>query len=540
MESKRQFLVGSVLVLCAHAALALGDAPITSVTLYPGSASVLRTAQVQSGATQLVVANLSSNFSTLNLRVDADPGIHIGQIETRDEAQTQSANPVQASLEARIQELKDQVAALDAEAESASIVKGYLEHLGGDPGSAGDRSRAPQDAKVLAGVIDAIGRGASDALAKVQRLAVQKRELGRNVEALQKDLARLRADTHDSRIIVIHLSATRGGAVRLSYQLSSAGWRPGYRAELDSSAATVNLARMAQVSQKSGEDWTAVRLILSTSQPRLSPVAPAPEPWLLSYAPPAAPTGVLQEPVRTRAFGLNAPAAAPAALARKAEEREPAYLPPTFQTDGVFATEFEVSTPVTLAADGKELSLELSAQVLKVQQRVQVAPRLDKSATVTALAERPGGVWLAGNMQLYRDGNYVGAFAWNPQSAEMFALPFGRDDLVRVTLDHVKGNQGSTGVFERRNERRIADAITVKSAHATPVEVLVLEASPVSTSDEIKVSASFDPEPTVKTWEQRRGVVAWERTLRPNEAATFGINYTIEYPKDGTVAGLNN
>jgi uncharacterized protein (TIGR02231 family) len=530
-------LLASVLLPAARDAGAAA-APISAVTLYPGSASVLRSAQVESGATELVVGGLAGNFSTENLRVDADAGIHVGQIEIRDAAQTGSANPAQAALESRIQELKDQEAALDAESESAGIVKGYLERLGGVPGNAADQGRTPLDARTLAGIIDAIGRGASEATARIHRLAVQKRELARKVEALQTDLARLQGGSRDSRSLVIHLSAARAGTVRLSYTLASAGWRPGYRGELDSTAGTVKLVRTAQVSQKTGEDWTGVRLVLSTSQPRLSPVAPTPDPWLLSYAPPQPPGQMLKEVARTRAFAMSAPAPAPATPPPPAADEQDSYVPPTFQTDGVFATEFAVSGPVTLAADGRELSLELSAQVLPVVQRVQVTPRLDTAATVTAQAERPAGVWVPGTLQLYRDGNYVGSFRWNPQAAEEFALPFGRDDLVRVTLDHVKGQRGSTGVFERRNERRIADSITVKSAHAGPIDVLVLEASPVSTAEEITVDAGFDPEPTIRNWSQRRGVVGWERTLRPGESARFGINYTIAYPKDGTVTGL--
>jgi uncharacterized protein (TIGR02231 family) len=516
-------------------------APITAVTLYPGSASVVRTARVESGATQLVVTHLSDNFSLQNLRIDADPGIHIGQVESRDEAQTASANPAQAALEARIQGLNDEVAALDAEAEAATIVKTYLEHLGGEPGSPGDRTHPPADPKALAAVIDTIGRSAGDALAKVQRIALQKRERLMKIAALEKDLSRLRGDGNDNRTIVVHLDAAKGGAVRLSYPLASAGWKPGYRAELDSAASTVKLTRLAQVSQKTGEDWNGVHLVLSTSQPRLSPVALSPSPWLLSYVPPPPPGAARNDALaQRRTFALGAPAAAPMAVELKKAADEPGYLPPTFQTDGVFATEFEVATPVNLAADGKELSLDLSAQALAARQIVQVAPRLDKAATVTAQAERPAGVWLPGNMQVYRDANYVGAFAWNPQATEKFTIPFGRDDLLRVTLEHRKGDQGSSGLFERRNERRIADRITVKSAHTTPVDVRVIEAAPVGTSDEITVETRFDPQPTTTDWEGRRGVVAWEKTLRPGDVATIGVDYVITYPKEGSVSGLTN
>jgi len=536
MRTPRLLLAG--LALAAQAASAAGGAPITAVTLYPGSASVVRSARVESGATELTVDGLSAAFSTQNLRVDADAGIRIGQIETRDESLVHSANPAQADLEHRIQDLQDQEAALDAESRAAALVKGYLEHLGGDPASATDRARTPQDAKALAGVIETIGHAANDALARIQRLGVQKRELGRKIAALQSDLAQMRGDGSKRRTLVIHLAAARSGAVRIAYTVDSAGWRPGYRAELDSATSRLRLVRLAQVAQKTGESWAGVRMVLSTSQPNGSPEAPDPSPWLLTYTPPQ--PAQAKRMLSLERMAVAQDMAVPAPMAPPPPADAAGYTPPTFETDGVFATQFEVSSPVNLPADGRELSLELSAQELPVSQRVQVTPRIDTAATVTALAERPAGAWVPGSMQLYRDGNYVGEFAWNPQAAEKFTLPFGRDDLVRVTLDHVKGDQGTTGVFDRRNERRIADVMTVKSSHATPIDVLLLETSPVSTSDEIKVTASFDPAPSINPWEQRRGVVAWERTLKPEESARFAVTYAIEYPKEGFVSGLGN
>lgn len=534
---RRGLLAGLAFAAQAASAVA-GGAPITAVTLYPGGANVVRTAHVESGATELVVSGLAAGFSPQDLRVDADAGIRIGQIETKDESQVNSANPAQADLEHRIQDLQDQEATLDAESRAAGIVKGYLEHLGGDPASATDRARTPQDAKALAGVIDTIAHSASDALARIQRLAVQKRELGRKVAALQSDLAQLRGDGGKTRTLVIHLAATHSGAVRIAYQVGSAGWRPGYRAELDSTASSVKLVRVAQVAQKTGESWAGVRMVLSTSQPNASPQAPEPEPWLLAYTPPHPPEERQMRSINEMAL---AEAAAPASPARPAPAPAPqAFVPPTFETDGVFASEFEVSSPVNLPSDGRELSLELSALALPVHQRVQVTPRIDTTATVMAQADRPTGAWVPGGMQLYRDGNYVGEYAWNPQAGEKFLLPFGRDDLVRVTLDHVKENQGTTGVFDRRNERRIADVMTVKSSHATTIDILVLEPSPVSTSDQIKVAANFDPTPSINPWEQRRGVVGWERSLKPGESARFAVTYAIEYPKEGYVSGLDN
>jgi hypothetical protein len=117
-------------------------------------------------------------------------------------------------------------------------------------------------------------------------------------------------------------------------------------------------------------------------------------------------------------------------------------------------------------------------------------------------------------------------------------LPFGRDSLVRVTFNRVKDRNGSTGLLDRRNEREVTDVLTLSSSHKTPLDLLVLESSPVSTSDQIAVKASFDPKPQAENWEERQGVVAWERPIAPSETVKITLSYTIAYPKEGTVVGL--
>jgi uncharacterized protein (TIGR02231 family) len=309
--------------------------------------------------------------------------------------------------------------------------------------------------------------------------------------------------------------------------VNGAGWRPAYRAGLDSAGSKVLLERQGAITQNTGEDWTGVKLKLSTGQPRLSPQGTEPRPWKLSLYEPRA--GLVSGSV----IGL---AAAPAALrsAKVDELRQEAPL----EVQTTFTTEFEVPGVVSLPSDGRKLSVSLAKVSLPVKMRLRVVPRLDAAAVVTAEAERPEGVWLAGDIQLYRDGNYVGATSWNPQTSAGLVLPFGRDSLVRVKVDRAKDRNGSRGIIGQRNEREVRDLFTLTSHHKTPVELLVLEASPVSTNDQIEVEAKFDPKPTAENWEGRQGMVAWARSIAPNETLKFSAGYAISYPKEGAVVGL--
>ena len=235
---------------------------------------------------------------------------------------------------------------------------------------------------------------------------------------------------------------------------------------------------------------------------------------------------------------LCAVVAAPALASRmRMKTDEPRQETPV-EVQTAFATEFEVPGAVSLPSDGRKLTVSLAKLSLPVKMRLRVVPRLDAQAVITAEAERPEGVWLAGDIQLYRDGNYAGATSWNPQTSPAWVLPFGRDSLVRVKVDRAKDRNGSGGLIGQRNEREVSDLYTLTSHHKTPVELLVLESSPVSTNDQIKVEAKFDPKPTDENWEERQGVVAWARAIAPNQTLKFSVAYTIGYPKDAAVAGL--
>jgi hypothetical protein len=182
--------------------------------------------------------------------------------------------------------------------------------------------------------------------------------------------------------------------------------------------------------------------------------------------------------------------------------------------------------------------VSLTRQSVPVTQKVRVVPRRDLAATVTAEAERPDGVWLPGDVQLYRDGAYIGSTFWQAHAKDRLVLPFGRDDRVHVSVNRVKNRTGSAGFVGSRAERQIADLYTITSRHKASVELLLLEASPVAVSGRISVDAVFEPKPKIDNWEDRRGVVAWERSLAPGETLKFVADYTITYPKDVAVIGL--
>jgi len=510
---------------------------ISRVTLYPGSAAIERTGSVAAGSGTLEMTGLPANFDLRTLRVEAGSGIRVGEVSVQDVGRTEALSGREADLEAKIQALNDEKAALDVEVKTAGLVRDYLAALSVRPGGEDDKARPiAVDPKSIPAVIEALRRGGGEAYGQIQRIDIKKRAIDKQVAALQRDLARLRTGARDARTLAISYTASRAGEVRATYQVTNAGWKPVYRAALDSSTSRVELERQATIMQRTGEDWRGVALRLSTGQPRAAQIVD-PSTWQL----------VIRPPLKVDSFSSSSDVRSPAVAAAMPERRvlndkaaaradEPAQIVAQFQTQ--FTTEFEVPGQVDLPADGRQVNVSLSRESIAVKQRARVVPRQGSFAMVTAEAELPEGVWIPGDAQLYRDGSYIGSTFWNAQAKEKLILPFGRDDRIQVTTNRTKNRSGSGGLIAQRNERQIADLYIVTSRHKVPVELLVLEASPVAVSDQISVDAAFEPNPKHTDWEEKRGVVAWEQPLLPGETLKFVTDYTIRYPKDTVVIGL--
>jgi len=73
-------------------AMAQEASRITAVTLYPGSATVERTARVAPGMTRLEISGLPANFDPQTVRLESAAGIRIVEVSTQDQSRTAASN----------------------------------------------------------------------------------------------------------------------------------------------------------------------------------------------------------------------------------------------------------------------------------------------------------------------------------------------------------------------------------------------------------------------------------------------------------------
>src|SRR5437667_8683070 len=151
------------------AAIAQDASRIASVTLYPGSATVERTVRVVRGSTRLEISGLPANFDPQTVRVEADPGVRIGEVSTQDQSRTAASNARESAIEERIQALKDRQAVLEVDARSAQMTAEFISRLGAP---SAEKPAPIPSARSLAETIEAVRRGGSDAFGRIQKVQV--------------------------------------------------------------------------------------------------------------------------------------------------------------------------------------------------------------------------------------------------------------------------------------------------------------------------------------------------------------------------------
>lgn len=511
--------------------------PVTRVVLYPGSALVERAMRVKAGAESLEIVGLPANFDAGSVRIEADSGIEIGELVWRDSARNAPLNAEEARLEAEVQKLSDRLKTADVESKTAKRELKYLEAL------ASPNENDFADAANPARALEVIRQGSLRAERRILDAEAQKHDLEKQLEALNNDLARIRPNVVTVRALSVRLRARNDGEVRLAYLFNDAGWRPAYRALLDSERGTVRLERTAQIAQRSGEDWNHIRLSLSSSAPQRRTSGPQPHPWDVN----------LQDVVARHAGKATAEypsgypmaaamAVASPAMAEASRERSDAQAP-LFEVgvaQSEYATEYAIPGTVSLTADGRKVVVSLGDLKIPVTLEAEIVPRLEKAAYLVARGKLPDGIWPAGEMQLYRNGAHIGTTYWNANQNDRNALllPFGRDDLIQVAHKAEEDQRGKSGFVGRYAERRIANAYTVTNRHRRAVDIVVLESSPVGRNEAVEIERRFIPAAIEEGWNGQKGVIAWKQTLNAGQDANFAADYRIRWPKDRQIIGL--
>lgn len=551
-------VVAGVLGIALAPGAAADEVPASSqidaVTVFLSGAEVSRSARLTlpKGEHSIVFSDLPAETVPGSIRVDgkATAKFDIQSVDTRrryiaraDQAIIQAERK---RIEDEIEKLRDERGLAQGQEDAAQTQKTLLTNLAGLPGRPEERqAQAPLPGTDWGRILSLIASGMAEAQKSALDAEVKKREIDRKIEDLEKQLAALapaRQEQTEVRVFVI-ADGPLEADLTVRYQVRSAAWVPRYDARLMTGSKTappqLELTRRAEIRQSSGEAWDNVALQLSTTRPTANAAAPELATITVDFEPEAPPPVALSasQPSERRVQTVTVD---PKSM-MKAEDSAAAAAPvPGILIDELgaevvtapFQAVFNVPGRLTIPDTGELKRVLLQNDLMEPGLTVRTVPKLEPKAYLYAKLILPkGSPLLPGEASLFRDGTFVGTGSLPVLSpGEDYELGFGADDQVRVRFAISDEKRGETGLISSARTDSRNFKITVKNMHERAVELAVQDQIPVSQNQDIKVELVGPTAPTRKDIDDKRGILAFESKLEPEEERVIEFGYRVTWP----------
>jgi len=305
----------------------------------------------------------------------------------------------------------------------------------------------------------------------------------------------------------------------------------------ESGRAHVEISYIAQVTQNSGQDWSSVKLVVSTARPALNQRLPELHPWYVSVPrPPRQLARARPKTMAAASVGMAVPESAPdpAPAPMAAAEVVQAEI---VDSGAGSAVRFAVPGQVDIPSDGsphkstmQHFRLEPKLDYLAVPKHTDAVFR---RATVENRSQTP---MLPGAANLFVEDEFIGrtTLKYTPVNGEVELL-LGVEDRITVERELTKRDVDKR-LFGDNRRLRYGYEVTLKNLMETAVSIELHDHIPVGRHEQIKIKLEkVVPEPTEQS---DLNLMEWHMELSAAEETTIQYEFMVEHPRSLQVVGL--
>lgn len=258
------------------------DSKVTNVTLFLSGAQVTRASQANlpSGISELTFTGLSESIDANTIRLTGEGNFTIISVNSRiNYLRTQKVIKDEELLKARKKQLETQLEDNDAQKGVIAMEENLLK-ANQKIGSA-DKGTTTLELKAAADFFRT----------RFTELSAKKLELSRKDEITREELDKINdqlngasgEEVKPTGEIMVQVMTTEPmpAKFKLSYLVRKASWKPEFDLRLDDISQPLQLSRRAKIYQSSGEEWSNIKLTLSTGNPNESGTEPRLSTWYL-------------------------------------------------------------------------------------------------------------------------------------------------------------------------------------------------------------------------------------------------------------------
>ncbi len=365
----------------------------------------------------------------------------------------------------------------------------------------------------------------------------------RLIKDYQKQIAALQKQISDkfgkqqlpSGEILVSVSCEKpvSGRLTFSYVVSNAGWYPSYDIRVDNITKPVTIFYKANVYQNTGVTWKDVKLSFSNATPWVAGDVPELNPWFIDYYSPQPALmirGMASGVKRANKAEVSEMAVSDAAVEEKVMEAAPV---PVEKQVGETTVTFDITTPYTIASDGKVQTIEIQRTTTPADYKYVTVPKLSPMAYLTGnITDWAEQNLIGGEATLYFENTFVGKSYLNVnQLKDTLTVSLGTDNSILVKREK-RQDFTSRRVLGSNKTETYSFLITIRNNKPTPVRITVNDQIPVSSNSGIEVDAA---ELSGGKHNSQTGAIKWDLEIKPQETRQLILTYSVKYPKDKTI-----
>ncbi len=539
------------------------NAKPTDVTVYADRAQVTRTLikVLNKGSHTLIFDHLPTNIDQNSIQVNGKGSVELVDVKYKKVFLKNISNKKTFLLKGKLQSINDQIRIINnsidqAKAEKSFVIK-ITEKL---TNTTQKNSKVILDPQKWMKMVSFYRKKISSLDKEIYQADLSKRELKLDLEKIRREIGQIGASTSKAKNQVhIKVSVAHSGRISLkvSYLVYGPNWRPVYDLRVNSKTKIMSMAYKAMVRQSSGEDWSGVKLKLSTARPSISAVRPKLNTWYVNiYNLPARKfswanrESALQmekdiksdyDVSRSRAMYNKKNKAMFEKIATEKSSKPMVRQKAAVDSLGLNAV-FVIRQNANIKSDNNAHQVSIFTRKFKSEMRYSVIPKVSEHAFLKAKVTNDTDYpLLAGPANVFLNGSFVAQSRIKSVAPkEKFWTYLGVDNGVKVSYKFINKFHEKVGVFSSSKRDTYEYLITVKNNKSHSTAIHIWDQIPLAKNEDIKVKL-ISPEISEDTKNikvNKQKLVEWVYQPKAGETIKIPFKFSVERPANKVLTNI--
>lgn len=497
---------------------------IDNIIIYNNGASVNRTGMInlKKGTNKIFISNLSPKLISESIQFNVKSNdVIINSISKQANFLGNSYNNSQVkSIGDSIQKINDSIRLKKVNLEVYNQEKDLL-----DQNKSVLKTSREFIIDDLIDLTDYFNQKIKEIQTNISKLNKEIFDLEKMKASLQKQMSSIKSDVNNQASdVVIQLTCSKEGEFNydLSYNTLQAGWVPYYDIRIKEINSPIKLTYKAKIYQNTSEEWSDVKLSLSTGKLNKSNKAPNFNTQFIKN------TTYRKD---TKEKNRNMSAIQLELIESDDEPNQNSVSSSDFTSVDYSGTQikYNISIPYSIPSQKSPIFIEIQELDLKATYDYYCYPKVDKDVFLMChFSKLNKKNLLPGSGQVYFEGKSIGTTYLDPFSNEKtIDLSLSRDVsiIVERSLETKLSSESKVGDNIKIEKSYI---ITLKNNKNKIVNFVLIDQIPVSTKKSIDVQLTESSE---ANYSKNNGKLVWNLELKPDDIIIKKFSFTVKHPE---------